>query len=74
MDKLTELEEKIFLFICEYWKENGFSPCIRDIVNNCYVSQSTAYNYILRLYDKGFINYVPNLARSITVKKETNVR
>lgn len=67
--RLTKLEKKIYDYICDYWSQHGFSPAIADISAGCYVSHSTAYDYILRLFDKGYITYVPRIARSITVKK-----
>ena len=67
---LTKSEEKIFTFISEYWKAHGFSPSVRDIAKGCYISNKTAHQYVLKLFDKGYIDFVPNLSRTIKIKKK----
>lgn len=68
--KLTKLEKNVYDFICEYWEKNHFSPSINDIAKGCFISYSTAYDYIHRLFDKEYVYFVPKIPRSITIKEK----
>lgn len=67
--KLTRLENDVYKFICDYWNTHGFSPSIKDIAKGCFISYSTAYEYLHKLFDKGYVYYIPKIPRSITIKQ-----
>lgn len=66
---LTRREKEIFDFICEYWRENGYSPSMRDICKGCFLSSpNSAFLYVDILKQKGFVDYRPHTPRTITIK------
>ena len=65
MQKLTAGEQKVYDFITEYIKENGFSPSIREICKSLsYASTSTVHLYLSKLSDKGYIEKEYRKSRS----------
>ena len=67
---MTKSEEKIFETITKYINENGFSPSNRDIAEEVELSVSTTHAHLLKLREKGYINFVEGMARSITIRGE----
>lgn len=52
----------------EFWGLHGFSPSIRDVMEMTGISSTSVVSYNLRkLKDAGFIDYWPEITRSITV-------
>ena len=69
LEKLTDREQTIFDFICEYHKKNGYSPCIREIQKGVYLqSPNQIHRYLIQLMEKEYITITPNVARSIVIK------
>lgn len=69
MEKLTEREQTIFNFICNYHKTYGYSPCIREIQKGVFLqSPNQIHRYLNQLVKKGYINITPHIARSIVIK------
>lgn len=70
MQTLTPRETDIFNFICDYWKENGYSPSMREICKGCFLaSPRSAFLYVDILKTKGYVNYRPHTPRTITITK-----
>jgi repressor LexA len=65
---LTKRQYKYYRIIKEYIQTNGFSPTIREINEMVGVSSSATTNDMLyRLKEKGYINFIPRKARTITL-------
>jgi SOS-response transcriptional repressor LexA len=59
--------EKIMEAIMDFWKANGFSPSIRDIMEHTSISSTSVVNYHLRILQReGRIRRQLNVSRSIT--------
>lgn len=66
--KLTQRETEVYLFICAYRAQYGFSPSMRDICKGCYLASTrSAHLYIDILQRKGYIKFIPRIPRSITL-------
>ena len=69
MKELTEREKSIFNFICDFYKKNGYSPCIREIQKGVFLqSPNQIHRYLLQIAEKGYIKITPHIARSIVIK------
>lgn len=74
MEKLTDREFEVYMYIISYREKNGFSPSMRDICKGVYLaSPRSASYYIQRLLEKGYINYTPRVPRSIVIKQKSAV-
>ena len=70
MKDLTAREKDIYNFICDFWKVNGYSPSVREIQKGVFLnSPNMIHRYLYHLLEKGYINIIPNIARSITIKR-----
>jgi repressor LexA len=68
--EITRKQIEILHCIDNFIKENGYSPSIRDLCNlSGRTSPATIHMYIRCLREKGYIDYVDGLARSIVIKK-----
>jgi len=66
---LTEREKIIYNFICEYHKEKGYSPSIREIQEGIFLkSPNMIHRYLQQLVIKNYIEITPHVARSIVIK------
>lgn len=63
----NQVTEKIYAFICDYIREVGYSPSLKEIAENCYVSRSRLDIYLGRLEGSGRIRRDPGKARSIYI-------
>lgn len=67
--KLTQLQEKVFTFICTFLDENGFPPSYSDIATHFnFSSDGTVRTYLEHLEKKGYIRRVGR-ARGIQILK-----
>ncbi|NWG17529.1 MAG: MarR family transcriptional regulator [Chloroflexi bacterium] len=57
--------EMMYAFICNYIREKGFAPSIRDIARGCYMTPGNVHRYLDRLEGKRLITRQPGVARSI---------
>lgn len=58
---------KVYQFIIDYIKENGYAPSVREIGDGCYLSVSSAFAYLTRLEIDGLIETKPHASRAIKV-------
>lgn len=66
--KLTDKEKKMFKYIRDTIRTNGYAPSVRDICSAVGIkSTSTVHAYIRRLEEKGYIGRVDGKSRAITV-------
>ena len=69
--KFTDRDREILDFIIAFREKKGFSPTIREISRNCYLSKSATIYHIEKLCELGKISLTPNTARSIILKKSS---
>lgn len=67
MEKLTELEMKIYEYIKAFINEHSYSPTYGEIAAACYVSKTVVFFYIERLCDKGYIAKENHKGRTIRI-------
>ena len=64
----------VLQYINEYNAEHGFSPTVREICNQLSIkSTASAYYYIEKLTDEGFLSKSPNKNRAVNFKKNSSV-
>lgn len=72
---LTNQEEKVYEYIKDQCKENGYPPAIREICSALgFKSTSTVHMYIERLTEKGYLKKVDQKKRAIRPVFEENQR
>ena len=63
---LTEKQDRIYDYICDYLKEHGFPPTVREIAKMAgLASSSSAHSYLKQLEEKGYIRRVEGSPRAI---------
>ena len=58
---------QVYKFIGTYKKENAYSPSYRDIAEHLSISKTTISNLIYRLLIEGYVDYMPDIARTLRV-------
>ena len=54
--QLTENEQRVYKYIVDYTRLNGFPPTIREITDGCYyTSTQTIHTKLQKLEEKGYI-------------------
>ena len=61
---LTERQQEIYDFICDYIKQHKYSPSIREISKAMYISIPVVKKHLEKLVDKHYLSYTPKIARS----------
>ncbi len=62
-------------YIKKYSEENGFPPTVRDICRDLgFKSTATAYDYILRLQNMGYLEKEKNKKRAVAIRSEGTTR
>jgi repressor LexA len=65
---------KIMDYIRRFTDENGYTPSVREIAQECDIkSTATVHSYLARLQDKGFLNKTINKKRSVTIGRGSSV-
>ncbi|PDW01855.1 transcriptional repressor LexA [Candidatus Viridilinea mediisalina] len=65
---LSARQEKIFNYICDFWRKKHISPAIREIQNDLEISSTSVVAYNLKiLEEKGKIHRDDKISRGITV-------
>jgi len=58
--------ERVYNFIVEFIKKNGYAPSMRKICDGTYLSStSSVHNHLMKLEDEGRIEIKPNSPRGI---------
>lgn len=71
MEKLKPKEQKVYNYIVNSVKNNGFAPSVRDIMSDLgYKSTSTVHMYLNRLDTLGYIRKEDGKSRAISVVNE----
>lgn len=59
---------KVYKAIREFYKEKGYSPCVRELQQMCgYSSASTVHMHLKTLKKEGYIEKEPNRSRTIKI-------
>lgn len=65
---------KIMDYIRKFTEENGYTPSVREIAQECDIkSTATVHSYLAKLQDKGYLNKTTNKKRSVTIGRGTGV-
>ncbi len=59
--------EDVFRFLCEYNRQFGYSPTLREVSEACYMSRPNMYRYLDQLQGQGRISRDSGIARGITL-------
>ena len=75
MSKQTRVKMRAVLnYINEYNAGYGYAPSIREICSKLEIkSTASAYMYLQKLKDEGYLNRTPNRNRALSFKKSTSV-
>ncbi len=66
-----QIAEGILKFVRNYWLENGYSPSMDDIANECGYHRTSAYYWVHRMREKGDLLFEDKVARSIRLPGQT---
>lgn len=69
MDDLTKAQEKMYYLIKDTIKTNGYSPSLRELAKLNNSSVSAIQFHLIRLREKGYINYIDGKNRTLTILK-----
>lgn len=73
-EKSKSKMQAVLQYINEYNAEHGFSPTVREICTKLNIkSTASAYYYIEKLTDEGFLSKSPNKNRAVNFKKNSSV-
>lgn len=64
---MADTTEQVYLFLCQYIDEHGYSPSIREIALGCYIGRSTVIRHLDRLEGQGRISRELEQPRSIQI-------
>lgn len=67
IEKGKETRRTIVNFIIEFIRENGYSPSLRDIQNNCNVSLSNVHRHLEKLESEGVLKRTTSISRTIVI-------
>lgn len=69
MEELTQKESRIYKYISETLKNEGYAPSVRDIQTALNIpSTSTVHSYLARLEQKGYIQKEQGKSRTLRLK------
>lgn len=69
MDDLTKAQEKMYYLIKDTIEANGYSPSLRELAKLNNSSVSAIQFHLIRLREKGYINYIDGKNRTLTILK-----
>lgn len=61
---------KIWHFICDFNRQFGYPPALRQIAEVAFMSRGNLYRYLDHLEVEGRISREPGVARGITILEE----
>lgn len=74
MKEITLKQAAILDFIIKYKEDNyGLSPCIREIATGKKITVRAAYDFLILLKKKGYIDWIPKSARSLKIIKTPEI-
>ena len=74
MESISDRQKSILDFITRFISDQGYSPSVRDVVQNCGISSSSVAQYHLNALErKGYISRSRDISRSIGLTKRPGV-
>lgn len=67
MKQFTERDKEVLLFIQHFQYEKGYSPSVREIGRNLFISPTTAQRRLCKLVELGYLSMTPKTPRSIVL-------
>lgn len=67
MKQFTERDKEVLLYIQKYQYEKGYSPSVREIGKNLYMSTTTVRRRLYKLTELGYVTITPKTPRSIVL-------
>lgn len=67
MKQFTERDKEVLLFIQSFQFEKGYSPSVREISKNLYMSTTTVRRRLYKLTELGYVTITPKTPRSIVL-------
>lgn len=72
MRKLADKSNEVFEFVQKFITENGYAPSVREVCKACNLkSTATAFYYLNKLADEGFINKTNTKNRAVSLKNNS---
>ncbi len=68
--KLTRLQVRLFIALCEFYKNNGCSPTYRELSIMTGRCKSSICEMLHKIEEKGYIRIEDKTSRVITILKE----
>lgn len=63
-----QILDDMFTFICHYNRQFGYSPTMRELAENCFMSRTNIYRYLDQLEMQERISRDAGIARGITIR------
>lgn len=67
MKQFTERDKEVLLYIQKYQYDHGYSPSVREIGKNLYMSTTSAQRRLCKLVELGYVSITPKTPRSIVL-------
>jgi len=65
---LNERQNKVYEYICDFLKERGFPPTVREIAEMAgLASSSSAHHYLKQSEERGYIRRIEGSPRAIEI-------
>lgn len=68
MREITGRQTEILIFIEKFIADNGYSPTVREIGEHFRISPKGAYDHIIALQNKGYVDWKNQKPRTIRIK------
>lgn len=68
MKQFTERDKEIINFISTYHNLYGYSPTVREIGKNLYMSRTAVQRHLYKLVELGYVKMTPKTPRSIVLQ------
>lgn len=69
--KKIDYDEKVYRFITDFIKDNGYAPTVREICKGCNIkSTATPYQVMNRLAERGLIKKTGNRNRAVSIANQ----
>ena len=65
--EFTERDKEVLDYIKSFQEKQGYSPSMREIARDLYISKTTAQRRLYRLLEMGHISMIPRTPRSIVI-------
>lgn len=69
MNGLTDKQKVILTFICDFAREHGFPPTVREVGDHFNMASSSALDHLRAIERKGYIKRSPFKPRCLEVLK-----